>query len=93
MSAKSASRALRSSLKQLSRPAVQQRTYLTAALNAGRAGVIKQAPKIAVSVSAQQARGLKTVDFAGTKEDVFGKNTFAINCSGGNTLMGQPELD
>jgi len=87
MSAKNASRALRSSLKQLSRPAVQQRTYLTAALNAGRAGAIKQAPKIAVSVSAQQSRGLKTVDFAGTKEDVFGKHTFPINPRVENTLM------
>ncbi|GAB7343398.1 hypothetical protein MBLNU457_1434t2 [Dothideomycetes sp. NU457] len=66
---RSASRALRSSLKQLSRPAVQQRTYLTAALNAGRASAVKQAPKIAVS--AQQTRGVKTVDFAGVKEDVY----------------------
>jgi len=70
MSARSASRALRSSLKQLNRPAVQQRTYLTAALNAGRASAVKQSPKIAVS--AQQVRGVKTVDFAGVKEDVYG---------------------
>lgn len=69
MSARNASRALRSSLKQLSRPSVQQRTYLTAALNAGRATAVKQASKVAVS--AQQTRGLKTVDFAGVKEEVF----------------------
>jgi len=69
MSARSASKALRSSLKQLSRPAVQQRTYLTAALNAGRTTAAKQIPRAAVS--AQQVRGIKTVDFAGVKEDVY----------------------
>lgn len=70
MSARTASRALRSSLKQLSTPAVQQRTYLTAALNAGRTTAAKQIPR---AVSAQQTRGVKTVDFAGHKEQVFGK--------------------
>lgn len=68
MSARTASRALRSSLKQLSTPAVQQRTYLTAALNAGRTTAAKQIPR---AVSAQQTRGVKTVDFAGHKEQVF----------------------
>lgn len=70
MSARSASRALRNSLKQLSRPAVQQRTYITAAVNAGRTVTAKQVPRVAVA--AQQTRGLKTVDFAGVTEDVYG---------------------
>lgn len=70
MSSRTATRAAVRALKQASRPAVQQRTYLTAALNAGRQTAAKQAPK--ATYAAQQVRGVKTVDFAGHKEKVFG---------------------
>lgn len=70
MSSRTASRTLRAALKQASRPAVQQqRTYLSAALNAARTTGVKQLPR--ASVAAQQVRGVKTVDFAGDKEKVF----------------------
>ncbi|KAF1354640.1 ketol-acid reductoisomerase [Delphinella strobiligena] len=69
MSSRTATRAAVRALKQASRPAVQQRTYLTAALNAGRQTAAKQAPK--ATYAAQQVRGVKTVDFAGHKEQVF----------------------
>ncbi|KAG9962227.1 ketol-acid reductoisomerase, partial [Aureobasidium melanogenum] len=70
MSSRTASRTLRAALKQASRPAVQQqRTYLSAALNAARTTGVKQLPR--ASVAAQQVRGVKTVDFAGDKEQVF----------------------
>ena len=75
MSARTASRALRSSLKHLNRSSLQngqQRTYLTAALNAGRTGAVRQAAKPIVAGS-QQIRGVKTVDFAGVKEEVYGR--------------------
>lgn len=72
MSSRTASRTLRAALKQAQRPAVQQqRTYLSAALNAARTTGVKQLPR--ASVAAQQVRGVKTVDFAGDKEKVFGE--------------------
>lgn len=56
--------------RQLATPAVQQRTFVAAA-NAVRAGLTaRPAP---VAPSQQQVRGVKTIDFAGVKEDVFGK--------------------
>jgi ketol-acid reductoisomerase len=69
MSSRNATRALRAALKQASRPAVQQRTFLTA-VNASRQTAAKAMPK--ATVAAQQVRGVKTVDFAGHKEKVFG---------------------
>lgn len=75
MSARTASKALRSSVKQLTRPAVQQRTFTAAALGATRTNAVRQAPKV---VSAQQTRGVKTIDFAGTKEKVFGKSPNSV---------------
>ncbi|KAF2436543.1 ketol-acid reductoisomerase [Tothia fuscella] len=66
MASRNAGRALRSSIAQLVKPAVQRRSFVAAA-NAARAG----APKAAVSTSFQQTRGVKTIDFAGTKEDVY----------------------
>ncbi|KAK4994018.1 Acetolactate synthase, mitochondrial, partial [Elasticomyces elasticus] len=67
MASRSASRALRGSLKQLAaRPAVQQRTFVSA-LTAART----QVQKPVVSAVFQQTRGVKTVDFAGHKEEVF----------------------
>lgn len=68
MASKHASRALRSSLRQLSTPRVQQRTFV-AAVNAARPVV----QKAAVPAFVQQTRGMKTVDFAGDKEVVYGK--------------------
>jgi ketol-acid reductoisomerase len=66
MSSRTFSRALRSPLaKQLSAPA--RRTFVSA-LNASAR------PTAARAVAAsQQVRGVKTIDFAGTKEDVYGE--------------------
>ncbi|KAL1310557.1 hypothetical protein AAFC00_000836 [Neodothiora populina] len=69
MSSRTATRAAVRALKQASRPAMQQRTYLTAALNAVRQTAAKQVPRAAFA--AQQARGVKTVNFAGHEEQVF----------------------
>ncbi|TID17027.1 ketol-acid reductoisomerase [Venturia nashicola] len=66
MASRNASRALRSSLTQLAKPAVQRRAFVAAA-NAVRS----TAPKAAVSTSFQQTRGVKTIDFAGTTEKVY----------------------
>lgn len=71
MASRSASRALRASAKQLATPAVQRRTFVSA-LNAARAGVTA-APRAAVTAPFVQKRGVKTVDFAGTKETVYGR--------------------
>jgi len=69
MASRQMSRALRSPLtKQLSAPA--RRTFVSAINAASR----RPAAKAAVAVS-QQMRGVKTIDFAGTKEKVFGKST------------------
>lgn len=68
MASKHASRALRNSLRQLSSPRVQQRTF-TAIANGSRPAL----QKAATSVFVQQTRGKKTVDFAGDKEVVYGK--------------------
>lgn len=67
MASKHASRALRTSLKQISTPRVQQRTF-AAAVNATRAAWQKPATPAFV----QQTRSMKTVDFAGDKEVVYG---------------------
>lgn len=69
MASKHASRALRASLRQASAPRVQQRTFVSAVNAASRPTVQRVAPAPFV----QQARGAKTVDFAGDKEKVFGK--------------------
>jgi ketol-acid reductoisomerase len=67
MASKHTSRALRSSLRQLSTPRVQQRTF-TAAVSAARPAWQKTASPAFV----QQTRSMKTVDFAGDKEVVYG---------------------
>ncbi|PSN73408.1 ketol-acid reductoisomerase [Corynespora cassiicola Philippines] len=69
MASRPAARALRQSARQLAAPAVQKRTFVSA-LNAARSGVAA-APKAAVASSFQQVRGIKTIDFAGTKETVY----------------------
>jgi hypothetical protein len=58
-------------MARLATPTVQRRSY-SAALTAARNIT---APRVApaVSTSFQQTRGVKTIDFAGTKEKVFGK--------------------
>lgn len=68
MASKHASRALRNSLRQLASPRVQQRTF-TAAVNGSRPAL----QKAATSAFVQQTRGMKTVDFAGDKEVVYGE--------------------
>jgi ketol-acid reductoisomerase len=71
MASRPASRALRQTARQFaSAPAVQKRTFVSA-LNAVRVGATA-APKAAVGSQFQQVRGVKTIDFAGTKEDVYG---------------------
>ena len=72
MASRPAARALRQTARQLAAPAVQRRTFVSA-LNTARAGVAA-APKAAVTSSYQQVRGIKTIDFAGTKETVYGRS-------------------
>ena len=65
MASRQFSRALRSPLaKQFSAPA--RRTFASAVNAAARRPVARAA------VAAQQVRGVKTIDFAGTKEKVYG---------------------
>lgn len=52
-------------------PRVQQRTFVAAARAAVRAGAV--ARPVAAGPAQQQIRGVKTIDFAGHKEDVYGK--------------------
>ena len=74
MASRSASRALRSSLKQVKAPSVQQRTFVSA-VNAASRPTLQPAQK-AASAFVQQ-RGVKTIDFAGHKEKVLGKHQVA----------------
>ncbi|PVH91553.1 ketol-acid reductoisomerase mitochondrial precursor [Periconia macrospinosa] len=67
MASRPAARVLRQATRQLAVPA-QKRTFVSA-LNTSTAA--RAAPKAAVSASFQQARGIKTIDFAGTKEVVY----------------------
>lgn len=70
MASKSFQKALRSQVvRQLASPAVQRRTFVAAA-GAARATAVKATRP---AVSRQQVRGVKTIDFAGVKEDVYGK--------------------
>jgi ketol-acid reductoisomerase len=69
MASRSFSRALRSPLaRQLAAPAVQTRSFVAAA-GAIRATV---ASARSAAPAQQQVRGVKTIDFAGSKEDVYG---------------------
>jgi ketol-acid reductoisomerase len=77
MASKSFTKALRAPLaRQLASPAVQRRTFV-AASSLVRATAVKARPAVAGLV--QQTRGVKTIDFAGTKEEVFGKG-IPIDC-------------
>jgi hypothetical protein len=68
MASRSFSKALRSPMaRQLAAPA-QKRTFIAAA------GAIRAAaPRTAAAVPKQQTRGVKTMDFAGHKEEVWGE--------------------
>ncbi|CAI4215185.1 unnamed protein product [Parascedosporium putredinis] len=67
MASRTFSRAIRSQLtRQLASPAVQQRTLAAA----GRS-LARQARPAMVGPAQQQVRGVKTMDFAGSKEDVY----------------------
>ncbi|KAK4626489.1 Ketol-acid reductoisomerase, mitochondrial [Fulvia fulva] len=72
MASKNASRALRTSLRQLKAPQVQQRSFVSA-VNASRPS-LQPALKATQSAFVQQSRGKKTVDFAGDKEVVYERN-------------------
>ncbi|EME46950.1 ketol-acid reductoisomerase-like protein [Dothistroma septosporum NZE10] len=69
MASKTASRAMRTSLRQLKASQVQQRSFVSAA-NASRPS-LQPALKATQSAFVQQSRGKKTVDFAGDKEVVY----------------------
>jgi len=67
MASRTLSKALRSPMaKQIATPFVQRRTFVAAINAASRPIVAKSA------VAQQQTRGIKTVDFAGTSEIVYG---------------------
>lgn len=72
MASRTATKALRSSaVKQLTTSNAQRRTFVSA-LNAARTASVTSTKSAFVAPSTQQKRGLKTIDFAGTKETVFG---------------------
>jgi len=72
MASRQMSRALRSPLaKQLSAAPAARRTFVSAVNAAGR----RPAAAKATVAATQQVRGVKTIDFAGTKEKVFGKSS------------------
>ena len=74
MSSRSISKAVRSPLaRQLVKPAVQRRTFVSA-LNAVRATAVAR-PVAVAGPAQQQVRGVKTIDFAGHPEEVFGELT------------------
>lgn len=71
MASRGFSKAVRSQLaRRVASPAVQRRTFV-AASNLVRA-TPKARPALAGAVH-QQVRGVKTIDFAGTPEEVFGE--------------------
>jgi ketol-acid reductoisomerase len=69
MSSRSFSKALRPLARQLASPAAQRRTFIAAA-GAVRASAVAAR---AAAPAQQQVRGVKTIDFAGSKEDVYGE--------------------
>jgi len=79
MASRPAARALRHTARQLVATPAQKRTFVSAL----RAGASKPAPRAAVAAQFQQTRGVKTIDFAGTKETVYGKLARVV-CAMGN---------
>ena len=74
MASRTFSKALRSPLgRQLASPAVQTRTFVSA-MGALRATAV--AARAPARPAQQQVRGVKTIDFAGSKEEVWGE----LNC-------------
>jgi ketol-acid reductoisomerase len=72
MASRTLSKALRSPLgRQLASPAVQRRTMVSA-LSMARATAVT-ASRVAARPAQQQVRGVKTIDFAGSKEEVYGE--------------------
>lgn len=72
MASRGFSKALRSPLaRQLASPALQRRSFV-AATNLVRATAVQGRPALA-GAAQQQVRGVKTIDFAGTPEEVYGK--------------------
>lgn len=69
MASRPVTRALRQSARQLAAAPAQKRTFVSAL----SAGAKKAAPRAAVTSQFQQTRGVKTIDFAGTKETVYGR--------------------
>lgn len=53
--------------RQLATPAVQRRTFVAAS------SMVRATRKAAVAPTQQQIRGVKTMDFAGHKEQVWGE--------------------
>lgn len=70
MASRTLSKSIRSQLaRQVAAPRLQQRTFAAAARGLTRAGAVS-ASKPALAPK-QQVRGVKTMDFAGSKEDVY----------------------
>jgi len=80
MASRHSSQALRSLLSQLSRNSITNSSRLTPTLfsRAITTASTKIATKSTVTHSIQQARGMKTIDFAGTKEVVYGMFYFSF---------------
>lgn len=73
MASRSLSKALRAPLaRSLAAPGLQQRSY-TVARNLARATATAARP----AVAQHQVRGIKTIDFAGVKEDVYGTRSLS----------------
>jgi ketol-acid reductoisomerase len=72
--------------RQLASPAVQRRTFVAAA---GLVRASAVAASRAAAPARQQVRGVKTIDFAGSKEEVYGE--FEPFTSGGScgVLLGK----
>lgn len=73
MASRGFSKSLRAA-RQLAAPRVQQRSFVAARQLVGAA----TATRPAVGAAVQQIRGLKTMDFAGHKEDVYGKSAIKV---------------
>lgn len=74
MACRSFSRALPSSLtRQLTSPATQRRSLTSASKLARTARITPFKPTFVATL--QQTRGVKTIDFAGTKEVVYGDSS------------------
>lgn len=72
MSARGFASALRPAARQLTRSSAGQKRTFVAALNAAARTSAVARPAVA-GIAQQQIRGIKTIDFAGVKEDVYGE--------------------